>query len=77
MPFITGEDAKIVGDILTKLPRKVKLIYFTQELECQYCRETRQLLEELRDLSGGNVELEVYNFVNDKEVVEIRPPIRP
>ncbi len=70
MPFITGEDAKIVGDILTKLPRKVKLIYFTQELECQYCRETRQLLEELRDLSGGNVELEVYNFVNDKEQVE-------
>ncbi len=70
MPFITGEDAKIVGDILTKLPRKVKLIYFTQELECQYCRETRQLLEELRDLSGGKVELEVYNFVNDKEQVE-------
>ncbi len=70
MAFITGENEKTVRDILGKLPRKVKILYFTQELECQYCRETHQLLEEIRDLSGGNVELEVYNFVNDKDVVE-------
>ncbi len=70
MAFITGENEKTVRDMLGKLPRKVKILYFTQELECQYCRETHQLLEEIRDLSSGNVELEVYNFVNDKEVVE-------
>lgn len=67
MPFIVGEDAKTVQDILSKLPRKVKLVYFTQELECQYCRETHQLLTELKDLSEGLIELETYNFVNDKE----------
>jgi len=70
MPFIVGEDAKAVREILSKLPRKVKIVYFTQELECQYCRETHQLLGEIRDLSEGNVELEVYNFVNDKDQVE-------
>ncbi len=67
MPFITGEDAKAVNEILSAMPRKVKLVYFTQEMECQYCRETHQLLEELRDLSDGKVILEVYNFLNDKE----------
>lgn len=70
MPFIVGEDAKTVGEIFKNLPRKVKLVYFTQELECQYCRETRQLLEELKDLSNGNIELEVFNFVNDQEQVK-------
>ena len=70
MPFIVGEDAKAVREILSKLSRKVKIVYFTQELECQYCRETHQLLEEIRDLSEGNIELEVYNFVNDKDKVK-------
>lgn len=70
MAFITGDDAKAVSEILGNLPNKVKLVYFTQELECQYCRETHMLLEELRDLSNGNLLLEVYNFVNDKEMAE-------
>lgn len=70
MPFIAGEDAKTVGEILKNLPRKIKIVYFTQELECQYCRETHQLLEEIKDLSEGNVELQTFNFVNDKEQVD-------
>jgi glutaredoxin-like protein len=70
MPFIAGEDAKQVKEILATLPRKVKILYFTQELECQFCRETHQLMEELNTLGDKNIELEVYNFVNDKEQVE-------
>jgi glutaredoxin-like protein len=70
MPFIVGEDAKQVKEILSKLANKVKLIYFTQELECQYCRETHQLMKELVELGEGKIELEVYNFVTDKEQVE-------
>ncbi len=70
MAFIVGDDQKVVKDILTQLPRKVKVVYFTQELECQYCRETRQLLEEVAELSDGKVVLEVYNFVTDKDKAE-------
>ena len=33
------------------LANKVKLIHFTRELDCQYCRETKQLLTELAELS--------------------------
>lgn len=70
MAFLTGDNEKAVKEILNNLPEKIQLIYFTQELECQYCRETRQLLEELQALSGGKVELQVFDFVADKEQVE-------
>lgn len=70
MPFITGEDAKQVQEILTKLPQKVKLLYFTQELECQFCRETRQLMEELKALGQNKIDLEIYNFITDKDQVD-------
>ena len=42
---------------------------FTQEMECQYCRETRQISEEVASLSD-NISVEVYDFVRDQEIVE-------
>jgi glutaredoxin-like protein len=51
------------------LVNPVKIINFTQSLECQYCKETRQILEELAALSD-KIKFEVYNFVNDKDKVE-------
>jgi glutaredoxin-like protein len=50
------------------MENQVKLINFTQELECHFCRETRGLLEELVELSD-QLSLEVYNFQIDKEKV--------
>ncbi len=55
--------------ILNKLPNPVKLLVFTQEMECQFCRENRQLAEELAGLSD-RIALEVHNFLLDKAVVE-------
>jgi glutaredoxin-like protein len=40
---------------------------FTQEFECQYCAETRQLVEEVAALSD-RVTAEIYDFVADEEV---------
>lgn len=48
------------------LTKKVKMIMFTQELECQFCRETRTLLTELSEVSD-KLELEIKNLVVDKE----------
>jgi glutaredoxin-like protein len=57
---------------------RVTVIYFTQEAgrlivpdhlrgqECLYCKETRQLLEEVAGLSG-QIELLIYDFVADKD----------
>jgi len=69
MAIIQEEDEKYILQELKDLTGKVKLVYFTQELECQFCRETKQLLTELVALSD-KLGLEVYNFVNDKEKVK-------
>jgi glutaredoxin-like protein len=57
---------------------KVTLVHFTQEpgrlvlpdslkgQECMFCRETKQLLEEVSGLSD-KVELQVYDFTADKD----------
>jgi alkyl hydroperoxide reductase subunit AhpF len=51
-----------------ELVNPVKLVHFTQELNLEYGRESKQLLEELAGLSD-QVSLEVYNFLLDKEKV--------
>ncbi len=64
-----------------ELAGDVKLLYFTQEpsvlvlperlqgQECAYCRETRQLLEEVASLSD-KIELQIYDFVEQKDKAE-------
>jgi glutaredoxin-like protein len=67
MGLIGERDAKVIRDRLAKLASPVRLVVFTQEFECDYCRENRELAEELAGLSGGKVSVEVKDFVNDKE----------
>ena len=44
----------------------VRLIMFTQEVECEFCKETRNIVELLASLSG-KIKPEVYDFVKDAE----------
>jgi alkyl hydroperoxide reductase subunit AhpF len=60
------KEKRLVTEVFKNLKNPVKLINFTQELECQFCRENRQLLEEVSELSD-KISLEVYNFQLDKE----------
>jgi glutaredoxin-like protein len=70
MPLIGQKDAEhLKEEFLDKLAEPVRLLMFTQEFECQYCRETRQLVEEIVALSN-KIEAEIYNFVIDKEKAE-------
>ena len=66
--FLSDDDQKAIRDRLRSMESPVKLINFTQELECQFCRETRGLLEQLARLSD-KIPLEVYNFQLDKTEV--------
>jgi len=52
-----------------KLVNPVRLVMFTQEFECEYCAETRQLVEEIAQLSP-KITAEIYNFVTDKPQAE-------
>lgn len=66
MAFIQDKDKTVIRTRFEELEHPVKLVNFTQELECMYCSETRQLMEEVAELSD-KVSLEVYNFVTDKD----------
>jgi glutaredoxin-like protein len=69
MALLREEDRNHLIKEFEALQEPVKLLMFTQELECQYCRETRMIAEEVAALSD-TISLEVYNFVTDKEVAE-------
>jgi len=56
--------AKVSRIFAQNLENEVKIRYFTQDFECEFCKETRMLLEELAALSQ-KIRLEVYDFVAD------------
>jgi glutaredoxin-like protein len=66
MALIDDDDALEIQERLEGLINPVKLVHFTQELNLEYGREARQLLEELVSLSD-KLSLEVYNFLLDKD----------
>lgn len=62
-----NEDVKAqVKQELADLEGSVRLVMFTQEFECDFCAETRQLVEELAQLSS-HLTAEIYDFVADEE----------
>jgi len=65
MAMISDKDKKAVGDRLAKLTSPVKLVMFTQEMECQFCRETRELVEEVAALSD-KISVEVKDFLKEE-----------
>ena len=68
MPLLNEEIAGHVKEELASLAGPVRLIMFTQEIECEFCAETRQLVEEMAQLSD-QLTAEVYDFVADQEKV--------
>ena len=68
MPILEDKVKKQVRGELSKLTKHVRLIFFTQEIECQFCQQTRQLLEEVSTLSD-KIKLSIYNFILDKDEV--------
>lgn len=45
-----------------KMENLVKIVVFTQEIECKFCSDTRQLAQEMATLSD-KITVEVYDFV--------------
>ena len=70
MALLSEQDQEHLRNEFAGLQQPVKLIVFTQEFECQYCRETRQIADEVAALSE-KVSVEVYNFVTDKATADL------
>ncbi len=69
MGLLQDKDKEAIKERLEPMTGKVKLVYFTQEQDCQFCSETGQLLEEVSELSD-KLELEVYDFAENKNMAE-------
>ena len=69
MALLKEEDRNHLIEQFKSLESPVKIVIFTQEMECQYCQETRMIGEELAALSD-KISLEVYDFEKDKEIAE-------
>ncbi len=69
MALLKDEDRAHLIEHFKSLQTPVKMVVFTQQMECQYCKETRMIAEEIADLSD-KISLEVYDFEKDKEIVE-------
>jgi glutaredoxin-like protein len=69
MSLLNEEIAEQVKQELAELSGPVQLVMFTQEFECMYCAETRQLVEEVAQLSD-QLTAEIYDLIADKEKAE-------
>ncbi len=56
----------LTNEFKEKMENPVKILMFTQEIECKFCSDTRQLVQELAELSD-KITVEVYDFVADAE----------
>jgi glutaredoxin-like protein len=69
MPLLKEQDRQHLIKEFEALQAPVKLLVFTQELECEYCRETRMIAEEVAGLAEA-ISLEVYDLVADQAVAD-------
>ena len=68
MALLREADRENLRKELTQLQTPVRLVFFTQALDCDYCGLTKQVLEEIVGLSD-QVQLKEYNFAIDKDAV--------
>jgi len=66
MALLKDEVQNEVKERFKKLSGSVRLVNFTQKLECHHCQDTRRLVEEIASLSPI-ISTKVYNFAIDKE----------
>jgi glutaredoxin-like protein len=69
MALLSDKDTTFLKQhLLEHLEKPVRLLYFTQSIACQFCRETEAVLREVSALSD-KISIEVFNFALDKEAI--------
>lgn len=69
MSYLDKKVIKELKGVFKDLKKGVTIKYFTQEMECRFCKETRDLLSELQKVSD-HIKLEILDFVKDKAEAE-------
>jgi len=66
MAILSPSDAGRVREMLADLPNPVRLVFFTQTLNCETCEPTKQILGEVAGLSG-QITVEEHNFLLEQD----------
>ncbi|CAG0956905.1 MAG: thioredoxin family protein [Candidatus Methanoperedens sp.] len=61
-------DKEAIQKRFVELADDVELIVFSQELECQFCKETREMVLDLGTLSK-KIKVKIFDFVKDSDEV--------
>jgi glutaredoxin-like protein len=69
MAMLDDKVRQQLENILKNMKDSVNISFFTQELECRACGDTRTFLEEFSSLSD-KIKLSIYDFVKDKSVAD-------
>jgi len=66
MALISAADQERLRESFAEMTRPVRLLFFTQTLDCETCLQTRQILDELPPLSD-RITIDEVNFVLDAD----------
>lgn len=67
MGMLKEKDREKLINLFKEIKEDVKIVMFTQEMECTHCEMTRMLLEEVSGLSD-KLFLEVHDFVAEADL---------
>lgn len=68
LQLLETKDYESVRTRLAALQYPVRLLFFSQKEDCEYCRIMRDFLHPLLDLADGKIDVEFYDVVDDPEL---------
>ena len=66
MSLLSPADQEKLRESFDEMTRPVKVLFFTQTLDCEPCQQTRRILDELPALSD-RIAIEEVNFILEKD----------
>jgi glutaredoxin-like protein len=69
MGLLAEKDREQLIKIFKPIVNNVRIVMFTQEFECEFCKVTRELLEEVSGLSD-KIFLDVHDFVKEADLAK-------
>jgi glutaredoxin-like protein len=69
MGRLSEKDREQLVKIFKPVTNNVRVVMFTQEFECDYCRMTREILEEISGFSE-RITLETHDFVKEADLAK-------
>ncbi len=67
--MLKEKDREKLIDIFKEIKEEVKILLFTQEMECLHCEMTRTLLEEISSISD-KISLKIHDFVAESYLAQ-------